>query len=299
MRYRARVLGVGLLLVAAGLALLHWWPPVDEPPAPEGAGHLVVSRVAVIDPGVHELLIRLEATEKMVGRPDYTDEFEQTRALPTLGTGLSPSYEQIVRTGPDLILTTHASRGVVLGNLQKIAPTEPLPWLTVDEVVESIRAIGELLDISGKANALAERMRLELAPQLGPDSPRVLVLLGAPSASDTDLWVVKPNSLHGAALAAAGGRHAIPTEIVGPPTLSIEGLLQVDPDIILVLLSDPDTTEEMIRAHGVFWARLQMLSAVRSGKVGYLVGRTHFYTGPGVMDFKDALRAKIAEVQTR
>jgi len=266
---------------------------------PGGATSTLVSRVAVIDPGVHELLIRLEATEKMVGRPDYTDEFEQTRALPTLGTGLSPGYEQIVRTGPDLILTTHASRGAVLDNLNKIAPTKNLPWLTVDEVVASIRTIGSLINIEQKADALADRMAGELAPQIGPDSPRVLVLLSAPSASDTELWVIKPNSLHGAALQAAGARHAIPQDIVGPPTLSIEGLLKIDPDMIVVLIPDPSTTEETLAEHRRFWAGFPMLSAVETGAVGFMVGRTHFYTGPGVMDFKAALQAKIAALGAR
>ncbi len=256
-------------------------------------------RVAVIDPGVHELLIRLKATGVMVGRPDYTDEFEVTRPLPTLGTGLSPSYEEIVSTGPDLILTTHASRGSVLENLRKIAPTPFLPWLTVDEVAQSTRVIGGLIDRASQANELASRLERELAPATSSKSPRVLVLLSPPSASDADLWVIKPNSLHGAALQAAGGRHAIPAEIVGPPTLSIEALLQIDPEIILVLIADLQTAPAKMAEYQKFWDRFGMLQAVKNGRIGFMVGRTHFYTGPGVMDFKAALQAKLEEVQSR
>jgi len=42
-----------------------------------------------------------------------------------------------------------------------------------------------------------------------------------------------------------------------------------------------------------------MLQAVKKGRIGFLVGRTHFYTGPGVMDFKTALQAKLKEVESR
>jgi len=142
-------------------------------------------------------------------------------------------------------------------------------------------------------------MAAELAPSAGVDAPKVLVLLSPPSASDTELWVIKPNSLHGAALQAAGGQHAIPQAIVGPPTLSIEGLLQIDPDIILVLIADMETTEQRLTEHRAFWERFGMLKAVKNGRIGFMVGRTHFYTGPGVMDFKSALQAKITEVQAR
>jgi iron complex transport system substrate-binding protein len=264
--------------------------------APEPAA---VSRVAVIDPGVHELLIRLEVTDRMVGRPDYTDEFEQTRSLPTLGTGLAPNYEQIVRTAPDLILTTHASRGTVLENLNKVGPTESLPWHSADEVVQSISTVGTLLGMSEQADALSAQMAREMAPQVGPDAPRVLVLLSAPSVTDTELWVIKPGSLHGAALQAAGGRHALTDEMVGPPTLSIEGLLKIDPDMILVMIAQTSVSEAALAEHRQFWARFPMLSAVKTNSVGFMVGRTHFYTGPGVMDFKAALKEKIVEVGAR
>jgi iron complex transport system substrate-binding protein len=257
------------------------------------------TRVAVIDPGVHELLIRLDATGVMVGRPDYTDEFSQTQHLPTLGTGLSPSYEEIVRTGPDLILTTHASRGTVLDNLRKVAPTPHLPWLTVQEVVASTREIGRLIGRAESASAMADKLAQELAPALDETSPKVLVVLSPPTASDADLWVIKPNSLHGAALEAAGGRHAIPAPIVGPPTLSIEGLLQIDPEIIVVLIADMQTAPEKMVEYQRFWKRLDMLKSVQTGRVGFMVGRTHFYTGPGVMDFKSALQAKLSEVQAQ
>ncbi len=292
------------LLAAVLVGLCLWWGLRGAGGDGQAPGETLsptasASRVVVIDPGVHEVLIRLGATGRMVGRPDYTDEFKETAALPTMGTGLSPSYEKIVRAGPDLILSTHASRGVVLDNLRKIAPTENLPWLTAPQVAQSVRAIGKLLSIDADADALAIRIEQGLAPNIRPDSPRVLVLLSAPSSSDTELWVIKPNSLHGAALEAAGGRHAIPEAIQGPPTLSIEGLMQIDPDIIVILIADSSTTPATLEGYRAFWDRFGMLSAVKNDQVGFMIGRTHFYTGPGVLEFKAALADKIAQVQAR
>ena len=268
--------------------------PQAEPEAPQTA-----QRIAVIDPGINQLMIRLDAIDMMVGRPDYTDEFSQTQHLPTLGTGLNPSYEELVRTGPDLILTTDATRGTVLDNLRKVAPTPSLPWLTVQDVVASTREIGRLIGREDSASAVADKLSAQLAPAVDEASPEVLLVLGAPTTDNADLWVIKPNSLHGAALKAAGGRHAIPAPIAGPPTLSIEGLLKLDPDIIVVMIADLQTAPEKMAEYRSFWKRLDMLKAVQADRVGFMIGRTHFYTGPGVMDFKSALQAKLSEVQAR
>ena len=296
------VLAILAVLLLAGLGLVLWsgtgspavsaTAPASDPPAVGGP-----VRVAVIDPGVNEVMVTLGLQDRIVGRPAYTDDMAATVHLPVLGTGINPSYEQVVRQAPDLILTTHASRGVVLENLGKIAPTEALPWLTAEQVVASIRRLGELLHVQGQAGRLADEMAAGLAPSVGADSPRVLILLGAPSESDTDLWVVKPNSLHGAALRAAGGHHAIPQEIAGPPTLSIEGLLQVDPDLIIVMISTADTSPEVLAGYSSFWKRLGMLSAVKEDKVGFLHGQGFFSTGPAILDFKRALSTEIERLQ--
>jgi ABC-type Fe3+-hydroxamate transport system substrate-binding protein len=296
--------GVGTvtaLLLMAGVATMVWRHSVrgtteveaEAVGGPEG----VPTRVAVIDPGINEVMVVLNLTDRMVGRPAYTDEEASTAHLPVLGTGISPSYEQIVRQGPDLILTTHSSRGTVRDNLQKIAPTELLPWLTADEVVQSIRDLGEVLGEPGPAIMLADELAEGLAPSTAPDAPRVLILLGAPTDSNAELWVVKPSSLHGTALLAAGGQHALSEEISGPPTLSIEGLIEVDPDIILVMLSGAGTGPDLQSKYRAFWQRFQMLSAVQTGKIGFLEGKSFFSTGPGILDFKHAVQAEITRLQ--
>jgi len=259
---------------------------IDTPP----------SRLVILDPGMLEVLLELEATDAIVGRPDYTDDWPEISSLPTMGTGLTPNYEQIVRADPDLILT-QGSRGSVMTNLQKIAPTRNLPWLTVAEVVEGIRSTGVLLGIPSKANTLAAALESGLADTTTPASPQVLVLLGAPTQGDPDLWYVKPHSIHGAALRAAGAHNAITTEYDGPPSISIEALLKIDPEMILILLSDTATTEAQLTEYGAFWDQFPMLKAKQKQQIGFMIGTTHFSTGPGVLEFKDALAHKIVSLK--
>ena len=100
--------------------------------------------------------------------------------------------------------------------------------------------------------------------------------------------------VRGAALEAAGGNNAVLVKYDGPPSLSIEALLEIDPDIIVVLAAD--ATADTVADHEMFWSRLPMLSAVKSGKIGFLTGREHFSTGPRVVAFRAVLAAEIARL---
>ena len=129
-----------------------------------------------------------------------------------------------------------------------------------------------------EAAALAERVEVAMRSKLTAKSPRVLMLLGAPAKTSTELWYAKPASLHGTALDAAGGRNAVVAKYDGPPSLSIEALLEIDPDMIVVLAAN--ATPETVASQRDFWNNLPMLSAVKEERIGFLTGREHFSTGP-------------------
>ena len=77
----------------------------------------------------------------------------------------------------------------------------------------------------------------------------------------------RKNCLHGEALTACGFRNAAPSTD-GPPSMSIEALIANNPDIIMILTSNPDTTfhESLIRE----FDKLPVLKAVEQKKVGVL-----------------------------
>lgn len=249
-----------------------------------------LSRVVVLDPGMSEVFIHLGLVPTMVGRPNYTDHMPELAEVPVIGTGITPNYEAIARANPQLILT-HASRGKSLADLNSIAPTHNFTWLSVAEVVADTRTIGRLMGVPDQAELLAQEIEQGLAPRIHAESPTVLMLLGPPSETSAELWYAKRDSLHGAALEAAGGVNAVTQTLGGPPSLSIEALLKIDPQVILVMT--PDATPEQLAGHKAFWARLGMLRAVQKHYIGFMTGREHFSTGPRVLRFKDAIVAEL------
>jgi ABC-type Fe3+-hydroxamate transport system substrate-binding protein len=260
-----------------------------EPPKENNADGRPPTRVVVLDPGMSEVFIHLGLVPTLVGRPQYTDHMPELSGVSVVGTGITPNYEAIVRANPQLILT-HATRGKSLSDLNSIAPTRDFTWLSVADVAQDTRTIGQLMGVSTAANVLAEEIEQGLEPKIHAESPTVLMLLGPPSETSTELWYAKRNSLHGAALEAAGGVNAVIQRFEGPPSLSIEALLKIDPDVILVMV--PDATPGQLAGHRAFWARLGMLKAVQKQHIGLMTGREHFSTGPRVLRFKEAIVAE-------
>ena len=238
--------------------------------------------------------MRLGAASLLVARPNHTDEFQEIAKLPAVGTGITPNYEGIVRAGPDLILTT-GTRGKVFNDLSSIAPTRSLPWLTTDDVAAGVRTVGNDLGRSKAAEELAREIEQGLQDRTRADSPTVLLLIGAPNEARPELWYIKDSSLHGAALRAAGGQNAVAGFTKGPPSLSIERILEIDPDVVVMMISNPSTNAETLAQHRSFWDRLSQLRAVQNKRIHFLVGGEHFYTGPGILNLVTALQDSIRD----
>jgi ABC-type Fe3+-hydroxamate transport system substrate-binding protein len=282
------------LLIACCVAMALWlWlgsalqpshSPLDEKSPAQ--------RVVCLDPGVTEVVLRLGAASLLVARPNHTDEFQAIAELPAVGTGITPNYEDIVRAGPDLILTT-GTRGTVFNDLSSIAPTRSLPWLTIADVAAGIRTVGAALGRSEAAEQLARDVKQGLQDRTTTDSPTVLLLIGAPSEARPDLWYIKDNSLHGAALRAAGGHNAVARSTKGTASLSVERLLEIDPEVVVMMIANPGANSETLAQHRSFWDRLSQLSAVQNKRIHFLVGGEHFYTGPGILNLVKALQESI------
>jgi ABC-type Fe3+-hydroxamate transport system substrate-binding protein len=116
------------------------------------------------------------------------------------------------------------------------------------------------------------------------------MVLGGRGASIEDVIFIRRNSLHGAALAAAGGRNAVDEDVLGVPRLGLERLLRVDPDVLIVL-SLQGEDESVLQP----WRRLTPMRAVRDGRIAVVPTRA-LTNGPSVLDLKDRLAAVLTRL---
>ncbi|MFT7519818.1 MAG: iron complex transport system substrate-binding protein [Kiritimatiellia bacterium] len=278
----AVLFGIALAALAAAGAVSMWF---GEGPPPAAVSEV---RLVSLSPSVTETLAVLGASDLQVARSAWCNWPPEVQDLPIVGSGLTPDYEAIVAARPSHILV-EASGSAPVEDLRALAITEALPWLTLEEVTGSVVRIGELTGRQAKADKLVGRLQERLAvPEAGPSAPTVLLVLGGDGLGERPPWFIKKNSLHGMALNALGVRNAVPEEVAGAPTLSIERLIQLDPDVIVVLIpGQPDAAARQRAMHA--FDHLEPLRAPREGRVAALGSARLLTTGPGILDYVDEL----------
>lgn len=250
------------------------------------------ARLVSLSPALTETVLALGAGQQLVGVSDFC-ELPPGQSLPRVGSALTPNHEAIAALQPTLILCDDSvgSRG---HSLAALATCEVLPWLTLAEVVKSTRRLGEVVGRSDTAAALASKLESRLSRVPPANAPRVLLLLSYDPSRPADLWFIKRNSLHGAALAAAGAINAVDRDVTGLPKLSVEELLVLDPDAVLIIpppgVSGP-RAQELVAAFGA----AAPLRAVKHGHVALVSGTQS--VGPSILQLVDALELQLASFQ--
>jgi ABC-type Fe3+-hydroxamate transport system substrate-binding protein len=279
---RAIIGSLGALLFSAGAAVGVSRLAAKKP------GNTGARRLVSLSPAITETVLAIGAAGQLVAVSDFC-VLPASMKLPRVGSSLTPSYEAIAGVVPSLILSDD-SAGAKRRELAAIARTEILPWLTLKEVGESTRRLGQLSDQKLAADALAQQLETRLSRTPRRDAPRVLLLLSYDPDRPAELWFIKHNSLHGAALSAAGARNAIERDVPGLPRLSVEELIKLDPDQIWILSPPGATLEQKQKLLGAFSA-LVPLRAVKDSRVGIVNGTQS--VGPSILELVGALASML------
>lgn len=249
-------------------------------------------RLVSLAPGITDALFEIGAGHDMVARSDYCDYPPEVLALPRAGTSLTPNYEVITRLAPTLILG-EAGANARQRELEAIGTTLLLPWLTLGEIVGSIRELGRRTETTAAAEPLAARLKTRLDVPPPPNGPRVLLVIGYEPGKISELWFIRENSLHGAALHAAGARNAVPEAVTGLPRLSLERLLAIDPDAIFILTQPGHAAGDYLAP----FRALAPLRAVKADQVVVVEAPEAYVHGPRILALVDKLAAVVAKLE--
>lgn len=284
-------------LLRVALSAPSWFALGCDHPNQQAAARTGKQRLLSLSPAVTETLFAIGAGPEVVGVSDYCNYPPEAKRLPRTGTALTPGYEAIVRLQPTLILCDGAA-SVPRRELTALGVTKFLPWLSLEEIVASTRLLGALTAHSAPADDLARKLWDGLAVAEAPTGPRVLAVLGETSGKLSEVYFIKQNSIHGAALRAAGARNAVAHDVAGVPRLSIEELLRLDPDAIIVLVaprpngeSEPDEAQIL---HD--YRALEPLTAGKNGRISVLKSDAAFSNGPRILALSEALKREVARL---
>lgn len=215
-------------------------------------------RVVSLAPSMTEIVMELQATDLLVGVLDGVDRPTALEALPSVGRYGQLNMEQLVSLKPDLLLlwpdsVAPAQRAQLQRLGIEIFTGEPR---NLDQLLEQIEAIAVRLDRveQGRAYVAERRQRLsELRQRYHREQPlRVFYQVW-----NSPLYTLGGGQIISDALAVCGARNVFADLDQPAPQVSVESVLQRDPQVILA--GDDSQLEE--------WKAWPGLSAVAGNRL--------------------------------
>ena len=198
---------------------------LDEPPR----------RIISLVPSVTEILFALGTEEQLVAVTDACTYPEAATSLPHVGQYSDPSLEQILLHRPGLVFASaDMNRPDQVKRLESLnIPVFVVYPSTVQETLETIRAIGQVTGHAAAAEALVDDFsrRLRHIEQQLEHRPRVSALV---CVMLQPLVVAGPDTIVGDILRYAGAVNPVPAGNTNYPTWNMEALLRIDPEVIIV-----------------------------------------------------------------
>ena len=219
-------------------------------------------RVVSLMPTVTDLLIAMNAQDRLIARTDY-DTDKRLAHLPSLGGGLTPSIEWLVSQKPDLVISwpDQGSRSLVNRLASVNIPVYSARSESIEDTHRILKQIGELLGLQAKTDSLSNSIRLALDSVRSSTVNKPQVKVAYVVGVDPPM-IAASGTFIDELITIAGGRNLFP-ELKLWPQVNLEELVQRDPDVIV--LADTNTDEPVAALKRL--AGWRELRAVREGRV--------------------------------
>ena len=248
-------------------------------------------RIVSLAPSATEVLFEAGIGPRVVGVTSYCRFPREVLALPKVGGYLTPSYETLIALRPDLVVTVPEQADLEPRLRQLGMPILRVDHRSLDGIVRSIEQVGARCGAEASANRAAAALRQTLGTlrrAAANPRPRVLICFGR--AEDfRRLTAAAPSTIHDDLITQAGGVNVLTSEAVAYPTLSAEGLIRLDPDVIIEF-SSRGTDAAALRRQ---WNDMSSLRAVRTGRVHVFTGEFLSVPGPRFVRFAETIARAI------
>ena len=233
-------------------------------------------RVISLAPSVTEIIFALGQQALLKGVSRFSDYPPEAGNLPKVGSYVHLDVERILALQPDLCIGIKDGNPlVVVEQLEKLGvPVFAVDAVDLQSTMESIEAIGGLLNAASRAQAITDDMRRRIrrvadTAARAVQKPRVFVQIGvSPIVSvGEDTFINELITLAGGINVAAGPNPY--------PRFSVEQVIALAPDVMVISSMARETVFEEVKAR---WMQWPAIPAVRRQAV--FIAPTNIFDRP-------------------
>ncbi|MCX7592047.1 MAG: helical backbone metal receptor [Kiritimatiellae bacterium] len=259
-----------------------------------GSAPTRAERIVSMAPSITEVLYALGLGEKVVGVTRYCRYPPEAANKPKVGAYLDPNYEAILVLKPDLVILLKGSGDTVERLKQLQIDSLVVDHGSIEGILLSLRQIGEKCGVPDKATELEATMRRQLGEIRKKvekcSRPRVLISAGRTlgTGSLQEIYVPGPGNFYDQVIQLAGGTNAY-SGPVPYPVVSAEGVLQMNPDVIIEVAPDLEARRLDRKAILAEWQQLSGVTAVKKGCIYIFEEDFAAIPGPRILRLADKM----------
>lgn len=237
-------------------------------------------RVISMSPHVTELLFATGGGARVVGAMNFSDFPAAARKIPLIGSNSQIDIERVVALRPDLLVVWQSGNTArQLEQIERLGiPVFRSEPRRLDQVADSIVRLGQLLGTDASARPAAADLRKRIASLAARYSQRPPVTVFY-QVWDRPLYTLNGSQIASDAIALCGGRNIFAKLATIAPEVSVEAVLQQDPEAIVAGPTfGPDDRGLSI------WKPFPTMTAVRRGNLFTLSSELLTRPGPRIVD---------------
>lgn len=242
-------------------------------------------RIISLSPSITETLFALGLGDKVVAVTDYCDFPKEANQRPSIGGFLNPNLEAIIAQQADLVILPANSQRTIKQLQQLNIPTLAVRGATLDDIKKTIYAIGQRTAHQEHAKTLLDSLEstLEFTANKTRQSarPKVMISLGNSNSSEqiNTVYIAGQNDFYNDLINLAGGVNVYTDSHLNVPSLSVEGIIQLNPDIIIDIYPEADDHNADLQQVRQRWQSLKHIDAVKNNRI-YIIEES-YATIPG------------------
>jgi iron complex transport system substrate-binding protein len=222
-------------------------------------------RIVSLAPNITEILFSLGLDEEIVGVSIHCNFPEKAKSKVQVGSYISLDFEKITSLQPDLIIATGAgnTRDMV-ERLERIGfKTYTIFPKKFDDILQSIRHIGQVVNREKEARGIVEGMRTRkqrvVGLTQGLSRPKVFIQIG-----DAPIVTVGKGSFADDLIHLAGGENIAGKEKEVYPRFGMEEIIKRSPEVIVISSMNPRGDYQKILQD---WSQWKTIPAVKNGRI--------------------------------
>jgi len=250
-------------------------------------------RVVSMAPSVTELLFAAGGGNQIVGAVNYSDYPEAAKRIPRIGSNREIDMELLISLKPDLIVAwRHNSSERQIEMVRRLGiPVFQSDPQTLDGIPDAVLRLGQLLGTDAAARTTATQLREQLASLRAKYANRSTVRTFY-QVWDKPLYTLSGKHILTDAMKLCGGENIFDKLTVTAPIVSIESVLQANPEAIIA-------TAEKNYGGVELWKPYGTLAAVRSNNLFTLDGHLLNRAGPRMVQGTAAMCEVLEQARQR